>query len=280
MNKLGCWLLVVCAAVVLVACGGGGENTAYQPPTRTDYDKPFIQISTPTPLPLDGPIVFSSNEALGPQISVSVVNGAQVLPGNAVLGEGGLSIVWTPAERLPYNTSLSLTVVASDLAGNVHNGTTHMVATDPDRYFDTWWPPKTVTPMGVKVFGANQLPTHCLTMSDPCWHEAIVNGTVKFIKTTAVMTGYNTRPIVFAYFRTANNLWSSSIVYADTGEMLLPEIASGVMTETDWVYGTESGLIVHEKPTGLCYEITWYPPSTTLGNGSNVWATYGAISCP
>ena len=143
-----------------------------------------------------------------------------------------------------------------------------------------------VYPMGVKVFGAGQLPTGCNTWKDQCWADSVANGTVKWIATTATMTGYNNRPIVFAFIHnTTTGLWDDVPFYADDGTTFT-DISGGVSSEIDWVYGTDytdgtpNGIILHDKSTGLCFEDRWYPAGDPSGN-SNVWATNGVVvTCP
>ncbi len=125
------------------------------------------------------------------------------------------------------------------------------------------WPPATITPVGVKVFGANQLPAGCTSASQQCWKDAVANGTVKFISTPALMTSFNNRPVVFAYFRNTtvafgvNGLWNYLAFYADDGSLVGSDIYGGTSSEIDWVYGNTSGILVHEKSTGLCIQTAW-----------------------
>lgn len=87
----------------------------------------------------------------------------------------------------------------------------------------TWWPPAFV-PMGTKVYldsatapsgavtnatfpGQTQsglLPTACKITGDDCWKEAVRNGTIKFISTTA--TDQTNRPIVFGVYKTVSTV--------------------------------------------------------------------------
>lgn len=91
----------------------------------------------------------------------------------------------------------------------------------------------------------------------------MANGTVKFVATTAKMTGYSDRPVMFAYFRNTTTmfgvtgLWNYLAVYSDDGSPVGADIFGGSYTEVDVVYGTAKGIIAHEKPTGLCYEQAW-----------------------
>ena len=126
-----------------------------------------------------------------------------------------------------------------------------------------WWPPATITPMGVKVFGANQLPAGCNSWTQQCWKDAVANGTVKFIATSATMTGYNNRPVVFAYFRNTttafgvNGQWNFLPIYADDGSLVGSDISGGTSAEIDWANTNAIGIIFHDKTNGGCGQYAW-----------------------
>ncbi len=118
--------------------------------------------------------------------------------------------------------------------------------------------------INTKVSGKNtQLRDGCNSWSDKCWEESVKNGTVKFISTSATMTDYNNRPIVFAYFKNSSKmygqdgLWNYLPIYADDGSLVGPDIFGGDSQEIDWVYGTNKGIIVHIKEGGVCAERSW-----------------------
>jgi hypothetical protein len=149
-----------------------------------------------------------------------------------------------------------------------------------------------VYPMGFWVVGANQLPPGCNTWKDQCWRDSVANGTVKFIATSAIMTGYSTRPIVFAYFRNTSTmfgvtgLWNYLPFYADDGSPFGPDIFGGSYSETDRVYGTAKnvangtagGIIIHDKSTGLCCELAWDTAQKSWDNNGTGSGT--PITCP
>lgn len=121
-----------------------------------------------------------------------------------------------------------------------------------------WWPPATITPIGVKVFGANLLPAGCDHWTQDCWHTAVTDGTVKFIATSVLTPVYANRPLIFAYYRhnsTAfgtTGLWQFLIMYTDDGSPAGFDIAGGSASEVDWVYGTSTGIIWHDKSLNIC----------------------------
>lgn len=133
--------------------------------------------------------------------------------------------------------------------------------------------------MGVKVFGAGEIPAGCTSWFQQCWKDLVKNGGMKFIETPQVMTGINSRPIVFAFYKNASGLWNALPIYRDTGELVGAEISGGVSVEVDWVIGTTHGIIQHDLSLNTCYEMTWYPPTTQSGVSSNIWGNK-QISCP
>jgi hypothetical protein len=120
-----------------------------------------------------------------------------------------------------------------------------------------------VYPMGVKVSGVNQLPAGCNTWKDQCWKDSVANGIVKWVATSALMTGYSTRPVVFAYFRNTSTafgvtgLWNYMPLYADDGSLTGGDIFGGNTDEIDWIDGTPNGIIYHNKTRGFCYSFQW-----------------------
>lgn len=136
-----------------------------------------------------------------------------------------------------------------------------------------------VYPMGVIVGNVGQLPQGCNTWKDQCWRDSVANGTVKFIATTAKMTGYSDRSVVFAYFRNTSTawgvtgLWNYLPFYVDDGSIFGSDLSGGSSAEVDWEYGTPNGVILHDKATGLCSELSWIV-------SERLWATNGAVTCP
>lgn len=153
--------------------------------------------------------------------------------------------------------------------------------------YTSWWNGTQVAiyPMGTKVLSANQLPAGCTSTLQQCWRESVLNGTVKFIETSAVMVGLSngrdTRPIVFAYYVTADGTkWDTQPFYSDTGD---PTVGNGSGNLTgggsfvvDWLYGNSQGTILHAL--NACYQFKWFPAGDPGGN-ANVWATE-PVACP
>jgi hypothetical protein len=141
----------------------------------------------------------------------------------------------------------------------------------------TWNGSLCVFPMGDKIGNVQQLPAGCDTFRDACWKAAIAAGTVKFIATSAMMTGYSNRPVVFAYFRNTTaasgvtGLWNSLPVYADDASPAAYDIGGGFASQIDRVYGTPNGIILHDASSGLCAEWAWNATSLTWAiNGTGI----------
>ncbi len=140
-----------------------------------------------------------------------------------------------------------------------------------------------VYPMGVKVVGANQLPLGCNTWKDPCWEEAVRTGVVKFVQTSAKMTGYSDRDVVFAYFRNTTTMfgktgfWNFLVLYANDLSPVGSDIGGGMGDEVDWVSGTARGIIAHFPSFG-CHEFAWDQAQMAWdNNGTGVIAP---VACP
>ena len=133
-----------------------------------------------------------------------------------------------------------------------------------------------VTPSGIKVFGANLLPVGCDHWTQECWKNASADGTVKFISTPVLTPVYGDRPLMFAYYRhnsTAfgvTGLWQFLIMYADDGSPAGFDIAGGSAAEVDWVYGTSTGIIYHDKALDYCGHFHFDATIASLENRSPV----------
>lgn len=141
--------------------------------------------------------------------------------------------------------------------------TTTVVVTpgeDPGGTASYWNPPPAFAAMGIRVTGANQLPEGCNTWKDQCWRDAVRNGTVKFVATSAVQTGVDNRPIVFAYFRNTTDafgvhgLWNVLAFYADNGNPIGADIFGGISEEIERVEGNPLGALMRMKATGQCFQ--------------------------
>lgn len=134
--------------------------------------------------------------------------------------------------------------------------------------------PQSIPPpiqMGVWVEGANQLPAGCTSSAQPCWRNALSSGLVKLIATSATMTGYSGRTVVFAFYRSADGLWNILPIYADDFSPVGFGIDGGMYSVIDKVYGNGSGIIIHHADN-ICTQQSWYEQSRNWG--------YRIASCP
>ena len=166
-----------------------------------------------------------------------------------------------------------------------------------------WWPP-TLVPMGVKVYlnsatapaGAvtnatfpgqtesGLLPAACRITGDACWQEAVRNGTIKFVQTTAQDS--NNRPMVFGFYKTVSTtafagqkLYCVSPIFADDGKTSVwPDAVESIGCATyEQVHhaGNALGEIFQEKnpisSVSTCFQKKFYP-------NLNGWANE-VVSC-
>ncbi|MEK7604725.1 MAG: hypothetical protein AAB442_02950 [Patescibacteria group bacterium] len=138
---------------------------------------------------------------------------------------------------------------------------------------EAWWAAARIYAMGVKVVGANQLPPGCNTWAQQCWKEAVANGTVKFVATSAA--DHTGRPIIFAFFRNnttmfgVTGLWETLPVYADDGTFAGSDIGGGVASEVDLIFGSLNGGVVHEVASDRCFEKYYF---VNPQNGGTSWS--------
>ena len=188
---------------------------------------------------------------------------------------------FVPASKLTYGQAFSFSATVKDTLGKpltVTSTFTTMVVTcvapamanslgvcmsPPAASGYTWntvlraW----VADIGTLVVGTNQLPAACVLVGDACWNQSIANGTIKLVNTGMLITGVNTRPLVFAYYQAgAGSAFPGSYmttpVYADAiGDTPLSpnNTGNGGVTEVvSSAKGSASGL-KFAAPSG-CWE--------------------------
>lgn len=130
-------------------------------------------------------------------------------------------------------------------------------------------------PAGVLVVSLNTLPAACVTVGDACWMAKIADGTIKLVSTNAVQTGYNTRPIVFAVYKTFDGFFNEMPLYADV-PALSPFAAQtvsngGTSSNLTDVKGSDNGIKMTFPAFG-CYE--------RVHTGAGSWGNVKLDSCP
>ena len=115
-------------------------------------------------------------------------------------------------------------------------------------------------PIGSQAIGMNQLPASALLIGDTGWNKAVTDGVQKFLDSGMLLTGYNTRPIVFAFYKAPSGTSCVTPIYKDDGSAVDNNKAVGNACNTvdaDWAVGTLSGVVRHFPSLGMCYEISW-----------------------
>ena len=118
-----------------------------------------------------------------------------------------------------------------------------------------------IYPMNVKVFGMNGLPSITIDIGSAAWNKAVQDGVIKAVDTGSIMTGYNTRPIVWMVFQnTSQNTFCTTPVYKDDGSAIGNYTRAGSVCNTeswDWAMGTSDGIIRHSPTRNQCYQFQW-----------------------
>lgn len=236
---------------------------------------PVLTMTSVSPLPVTSPIVLTSNQPLKSIDSVSILSSTNgSVAGSASMSQDKLSITITPTSVLPYSATLTITVKATSEA-NVQ-GSVVATVTTAQAPQGSWWPP-TFVPMGTKVYldstkapagavvngtfpGQTQsglLPADCKITGDECWKEAVRNGTIKFLATTAKNPNQPTRPIAFGFYKTVSTiLWPGKLAYcekpffADDGTLVAPNDPVEnrcVLAEHVFAVGNNFGEIIQQK---------------------------------
>jgi len=209
-----------CPAPALVSISPVNGDTTVSPDT-------FTSITVVTDSQLDPTSITTGN------ITLKIGSLTNITGTVAVVGTNGFK--FTPAAKLSYIQAYNFAANVKDTLGktlaiSTTFTTTVLTCTPPARvsYANTCVSPPSpsgytwndiikawVADIGVLVTGANTLPAACVTVGDACWLASVADGTIKFVNSGVVMTGANTRPIVFAYYLTASGNWVTMPMYAD-----------------------------------------------------------------
>nr|WP_324292532.1 Ig-like domain-containing protein [uncultured Roseateles sp.] len=196
-----------------------------------------------------------------------------------VTADGTKGFKVTLASKLAYDKPYTFTANVKDTLGRAITVSTSFATGAAPCQTNMIWKQELgqcVYQMGVKVFTANQVPLGCDHETEVCWTEFFSKGPdtgLKLIDTSAVMTGFNTRPLVFGFWKNnatlfgVTGLWKLLAIYVDTKKITAGSASdvgvSGSTDELDWVYsprpneGYLPGIIAHLKGSGLCYLMAW-----------------------
>lgn len=244
----------------------------------------FTSVDVTTDSTLDASSITSAN--------ITLKGGTTTVAGTAsAVGTKGFKFV--PAAKLGYGQAYSFTASVKDTLGKTLAVSSTFItsliscavpkvsnaAGDPCIDPTPWWPP-TFVPMGTRVYldsskatagsvvnatypGQSQsglLPVACRITGDDCWKEAVRNGAIKFVQTTALNNHQPTRPIAFGFYKTVDTIffpgkhtlfYCMKPFFADDGTLVNPseKVESGNCNSWEAVYimGNELGEIWEQK---------------------------------
>ncbi len=303
---------LVAAATLLSACGGGGGSSPTNPPPPVT---PTATLALKSATPANGATGVAAKGVA--TVVVSYQNTGTFtqtldVKCNSVSARTGVTESLDPLKgELTYTvnyTAPNLTIcsISGNVSGKGTGGATDPATVSVNNTFTTeaavaaFWPPKNLTPMGVKVLGTefSQLPAGCTSVyATPftpssgfsvCWKDFVTANKMKWVQTSRTMVGTTpiaqaTRPIVFAAFITLTGRHQVMTMYADTGELINQGeiINEGQVSPLgiDFMFGNDQGYIFREKTSSICYQWRWNPPTTVAGVSSNVW-DFASVTCP
>lgn len=304
----------ILAAAILAGCGSGGSgDTPVSPPPPTT-PTPVNAVVTTTVTPADGATgvardmkltaVFESNTFVASSTaSLSCAGISQTLNAAPPVVSGKTTTVtWAAASPLPYGATCTYQVLAT--APGVDGGTQVNVnqrgtitveqlvcktgeSVSPDGQtcvaVASWWPPKSITPMGVKVLSSTlaQLPAGCLSFTAECFKNFVAESKMVTLNTTATMTGLpapDNRPLVTLVYLTPSGKMQITLFFADNGAVAVQQVIDfNIGNPFEWVIGNERGYIMKDNVLGTCLQWKWnYNPTT----GKGLFWDYEGATCP
>jgi hypothetical protein len=287
-----------CVTPVTVNCPNGTTQTAATQALAEAQCPAPVLIGQGSGTPVDpltfGGLSFTTDSLLN-SASMNVLfslNGTPIAGSNAMQANGK-GFVFTPATQLAYSSTYSWSMSVQDTLGKSLSANGTITTTAPPLVtctlpamrtsMNTCMSPPALTgytwndiikawvaDIGTLVVGANTLPDTCVSVGDACWMESIANGTIKLVNSGVQMTGMNTRPVVFAFYRIGNNgsiganKYQTLAVYADVSAEAPFNLWSGAFpTAFQDVKGSTNGIKITIPPNG-CYEFVW--KGTFFGN--------------
>lgn len=182
----------------------------------------------------------------------------------AVRSSFSTSLISCTAPQVPDSTGTTCVAPLACLAPAMQNSVgACMLPPAPTGY--TWnniikaW----VADIGVLVTGANTLPATCVTIGDKCWLDSVADGTIKFVYSNALMPGFSTRHVVFAFYKgnfNGTNYYGVTPMYADveaTSAFANQGVSNGGNTDTiTEIKGSQNG-VKQTAPSFGCWERVW-----------------------
>jgi hypothetical protein len=166
----------------------------------------------------------------------------------------------------------TITIERFDLTGKGYNCTANLPR------------PNQLRPIGAKLLqteltNGDRLPSDLVLIGDLPWQKSVANGTIKYLDTGMVLTGFNNEPIIYAVYQYTTSPTSTArrtcraAIYKNNGLTfeLRPERWSCFTGGFDFFTGTNNGILVKDL-NGVCAETTW---------GESVQRfTYNFVPCP
>lgn len=259
---------IAAAAIVaaLTACGGGGgSGSPTPPPTPTAT---YSLDSTATALTIQADQSFAQATETWDTTNAGAIT-LRDSAGNVVgSGPKGSATVNVPVGVTTYtlydgtNAVKSVTITGTCVSGTNPNGAG--VCKAP--VVATWWPPANITAIGTKVSDPVRLGSDVVRIGDAAWQKAVTDGQVKLLDTGLVHTGFNTRPVLWAFYTApTSGTFCTRAIYRDTGLAVGAEtsasfeFADGNCNSNNvvWAQGTTKGVVRFFSDLGACYEISW-----------------------
>ena len=240
-------------ATIMAACGGGGGSSGTITTPATGAVTKAVSCTIQANAASCGASVeYTTSGASSPKLVVGTTTMATSASGTVPVTVGNVTVPVTLYDGATVlDSSKSLT--GSCVSGTTWNGS----ACAP--VVTTWWPPAYIAPIGTKVVGMNQLPSTATTIGNTAWQQAVKDGTVKFIDTGIVLSGYSTRAVIWAFYQSIEGFSCARPIYKDDGSYVdHPETTGNCNTGVlaDWAVGTQAGIIRH-APNAGCYQLTW-----------------------
>ena len=185
-------------------------------------------------------------------------------------------------------TAFLLTACGGGGSSGATPATPTVVGTPGSAYWASATKVTEVTPAMQAV--VTRLPVACTSSAQTCWEDLVKTpGKIPFVSTTAVMIGFNVRPIVAGYFQDnkigsngQDGLYHIWLAYGDTGEKATGNditdggFAAVIKRVANDPLGTG---FIFQDGTGACWRLKWNPPTATPGVASNIWNVVTA-TCP
>lgn len=290
---------LILVTLLVTACGGGGGDSSPPVPTPPVVPTPVPSATITSDVRFNIPsgAVIPVNTAISIQVTTANATSTtytyigkcdgvdvSVVGALSTIDSSGVSTTTPTIATGPGQAcTLQVSVTASNPSGaspaktGSISFTTQVPTCTPPRVFM-----KGINtcsyPTGTQVVGISRLPAASTAIGDETWKQAVAEGMVTNVDSGIALTGYSTRPVLFAVFKgplTGNSC--ARLIYKDDGTAVDNTLTtegecSPDVPGVDWVVGTAHGLIRHFPGTNTCSELTWNEATKKLGENQ--------VTCP